>query len=83
MSAKKQAICDIIETLPEEFSDKILDYIEYLKFSTIINNSPQHLSIKDKEDLRNKLLEGIENTNSGKVCTVEETFNEIDELLEN
>lgn len=54
MTIKQQELCNIIETLPEEFSNKVLDYIEYLKYSSIINNAPDDLIIKDKEDLRKK-----------------------------
>ena len=81
MTAKKQELCNIIETLPEEFSNKILDYIEYLKYSAIINNAPENLIIKDKDDLKNKILEGMEDCKSGKVCTVNEAFKEVDEIL--
>ena len=52
MTVKKQELCNIIEELPEELSNKVLDYIEYLKYSTIINNAPQKLVIRNKEDLR-------------------------------
>lgn len=81
MTVKKQELCNIIEALPEELSNKVLDYIEYLKYSTIINNAPQNLIIKSKEDLRNKLIEGIEDTNNGKVCSIEEAFDEVDAIL--
>lgn len=82
MTVKKQELCNIIEELPEELSNKVLDYIEYLKYSTIINNAPQKLVIKNKEDLRKKLLEGIQDTDSGKVCTIDEAFEEVDAILE-
>ena len=81
MTAKKQELCNIIETLPEEFSNKILDYIEYLKYSAIINNAPKDLIIKDKEDLKEKLLKGIEDTENGNVCTIDEAFKEVEEVL--
>lgn len=81
MTAKKQELCNIIETLPEEFSNKILDYIEYLKYSAIINNAPKDLLIKDKEDLKEKLLKGIEDTENGNVCTIDEAFKEVEEVL--
>ena len=76
MTVKKQELCNLIETLPEEFSNKILDYIEYLKYSAIINNAPENLIIKDKEDLKNKILEGIEDSGNGKVCNIDEAFKE-------
>ena len=54
MIVKKQELYDIIETLPEELSNKVLEYIEYLKYTEVINNAPQNLIIKDKVDLRKK-----------------------------
>ena len=42
MTVKQQEIWNIIETLPEELSNKVMDYIEYLKFTTITN---QHLKV--------------------------------------
>lgn len=81
MNVKKQDLCNIIEGLPEEFLNKVLDYIEYLKYSTIINNAPQNVIIKDKKDLRKKLLEGIKDSDSGNVCTIDEVFGEVEAIL--
>ena len=81
MTIKQQELCNIIETLPEEFSNKVLDYIEYLKYSSIINNAPDDLIIKDKEDLRKKILEGIKDIEQGKVCYVDEAFQEVNNIL--
>ena len=81
MTVKKQELCNIIEALPDELSNKVLDYIEYLKYSVIINNLPQNLIIKNKKDLKEKIEEGIKDTDSGNVCTVDEAFEEVDEIL--
>ena len=81
MTIKQQELCNIIETLPEEFSNKVLDYIEYLKYSSIINNAPDDVIIKDKEDLRKKILEGIKDIEQGKVCSVDEAFQEVNNIL--
>ena len=54
MTIKKQELYNVIERLPEELSIKVLDYIEYLKFSNVTNNAPEELIIKDKEDLKKK-----------------------------
>ncbi len=81
MEAKKKELYDIIETLPEELSNKVIDYIEYLKFASIINNAPSELVIKDEKDLREKLKEGIEDSKNGNVSSVEETFFEIETVL--
>ena len=77
MNIKKQELCDIIEKLPEELSNKVLDYIEYLKYSAVIDNAPKNVIVKDKTDLRKKLLEGINDTDNGNVCTVDEVFEEV------
>ena len=81
MNVRKQELYDIIETLPEEFSSKVLEYIEYLKYTEVINNAPQNLIIKDKVDLRKKIEEGIEDSNNGKVCSIDEAFAEIETIL--
>lgn len=81
MTAKQQEICDIIETLPEELSEKVIEYIEYLKFTTVINKTPEKVTIRDEEDLRKKLKKGIEASESGKSCSVEEAFDKIEKIL--
>ncbi len=60
MTVKKQEICNIIETLPEELSNKVIDYIEYLKFTSVTNQAPESVIVKDEDDLREKLEKGIE-----------------------
>ena len=81
MNIKKQELCDIIEKLPEELSNKVLDYIEYLKYSAVIDNAPKNVIVKDKTDLRKKLLEGKNDTDNGNVCTVDEVFEEVKAIL--
>jgi len=83
MSPKKQEICDILETLPEELSNKVIDYIEYLKFTTITNQAPESVIIKDEDDLRKKLQKGIEATERGEVYSIKEAFDEIEKILVN
>ena len=82
MTVKKQELCNIIEELPEELSMKVLDYIKYLKYTTIINNAPQNVIIKDKKALRKKILEGINDTDNGNLCTIDEAFKEVEKILE-
>ncbi len=83
MTAKKQELYDVIERLPDELSIKVLDYIEYLIFSNTANNAPEELIIKDKEDLKEKLEEGIKDFENGNVCSLEEAYLEIQKILEN
>ena len=37
--------------------------------------------LKDKEDLREKLEEGIKDTDNGKVCSIDDAFDEIETML--
>lgn len=81
MSVEKQELLKSIETLPEELTLQALDYIEYLKFNSVINNAPQDLIIKDKEDLKKKLEEGLKDIENGNVCSLDEAFLEIEKSL--
>lgn len=81
MSTEKKELIKSIEVLPEEFTSKIIEYIEFLKFDAIINSAPEELIIKDKEDLIKKLEEGIKDTENGNVCTLEEAISEIEKCL--
>lgn len=83
MSIKKQELYSIIQSLPEELSVKVIDYIEYLKFVYATNEAPDNLVIKSKEDLIQKLEEGMKDTDNGKVCSVDEAFAEVNEILAN
>lgn len=78
VSIEKQKM---IETLPEELTNKIIDYIEYLKFEYASNKAPEHLIIKNKEDLVKKLEEGIKEVETGKVCTLEQAFSDLQEIF--
>ena len=81
MSIRNQELYNIIESLPEELSNKVLEYIDYLKFVSITNNGPESLVIRNKEDLKNKLEEGIKDTESGNVCSIDDAFIEVEEML--
>ena len=81
MTVKKQELYNIIEALPEELSNKVIDYIEYLKFTSVIDNAPSDCIIKDKKDLRKKIEEGIKDSENGKVCSIDEDFLEIEQIL--
>ena len=78
---KTQEIYNIIETLPEELYSKVLDYIEYLKFTTIIDKAPNDLIKKKKKDLRKKIEEGIQDSKDGKVCSMNDVFEEVEKIL--
>ncbi|MCI9274644.1 MAG: hypothetical protein HFJ24_00955 [Clostridia bacterium] len=83
MSIQKQKLIETIEELPEELANKVIDYMEYIKFMYVIDKAPRDIVIKDKNDLIRKLEEGMEDTDSGKVCSIEEAFEEVTEILNN
>lgn len=41
----------------------------------------QEMKVKDKEDLKRKLEEGIKDIENGNVCSVEDAFKEIEKCL--
>ena len=45
-----------------------------------LNSAPDDLTIKNDEDLLNKLKRGMEDTDNGKVCTIEEAFEEAKQI---
>ncbi len=81
MSIQKQKLIETIEELPEELASKVIDYMEYIKFMYIIDKAPSDIVIKDEKDLIKKLEEGIEDIDNGKVCTIDEAFEEIESTL--
>ncbi len=81
MSEKQREIYNTIIELPEELYGKILDYLEYLRFTTIVDKAPEELVIKGKEDLINKLAEGINDTENGNVVPLENAISEIRQTL--
>ena len=45
------------------------------------NQALDSLIIKDNKDLLDKLRKGIEDTNNGKVCSIEEAYEETKKIL--
>ena len=82
MTMKQKELYNVIESLPEELSSKVVDYIEYLKFS-YMTKAPDDLIIKDDKDLLGKLKKRLEDTNNGKVCSIEEAYEEVKGILAN
>ena len=76
MTTKQKELYDVIESLPEELSTKVIDYIEYLKFS-YMTKAPEDLIIKDDKDLLKKLKKGMEDSANGMVCSVVESYEEV------
>lgn len=80
MSIEKQRLYNEIETLPEELTNQVINFIEYLKFSYLDKEAPDSIMIKSKKDLKEKLQKGIDDINSNKLYSVEEVFDEIDKI---
>lgn len=80
MTTKQKEICNIIETLPDELSSKVLDYIEYLKYTVATATAPKELIAQDKKDLKEKLEEGIKDSESGNVYSIDEVFDEVEKI---
>jgi len=81
MSAQKQELYNVIENLPEELSIKVIDYIEYLKFVYTTSTAPSDLIVKNNQKLVEKLEEGMNDTNNGRVCSLEQAFEEVEQIL--
>ena len=82
MTMKQKELYNVIESLPEELSNKVIDYIEYLKFS-YMTKAPDDLIIKGDKDLLEKLKKGMKDTDNGKVCSIEEAYEEVKGILAN
>ena len=81
MSIEKQKILNEIETLPDELSSKVLDYIEYLRYTVATATAPKELIAQDKKNLKEKLEEGIKDSESGNVYSIDEVFDEVEKIL--
>ena len=80
MSIEKQKLFNEIETLPEELTNQVINFIEYLKLSYIDTEAPESVIIKSKKDLKEKLQEGLDDINAGRVYSLDEVFAEIDKI---
>ena len=80
MSIEKQKLYNEIETLPEELTNQVINFIEYLKLSYIDTEAPDSITIKSKKDLKEKLQKGLDDIKANKVYSLEETFAKIDNI---
>ena len=80
MSKEKQKLYNEIETLPEELTNQVINFIEYLKLSYIDKEAPDSVTIKSKKDLKEKLQKGLDDINENRVITLDEAFAEIDSI---
>ena len=67
MSIEKQKLYNEIETLPEELTNQVINFIEYLKLSYIDTEAPESVEIKSKKDLKEKLQKGLDDMKANKV----------------
>ena len=80
MSIEKQKLYNEIETLPEELTNQVINFIEYLKISYIDTEAPDRVSIKSKKDLKEKLQKGLDDIKENKVYSLDEVFTKIEKM---
>ena len=56
MSIEKQRLYNEIDTLPEELTNQVINFIEYLKISYVDTDAPDNIMIKSKKDLKESAL---------------------------
>ena len=80
MSIEKQKLYDEIKTLPEELTNQVISFVEYLKISYIDTEAPDSVTIKSKQDLKEKLQKGLNDIKVNRVYSLEEVFAKIDNM---
>lgn len=80
MSIEKQRLYNEIETLPEELTNQVMNFIEYLKISYIDTEAPDSVTIKSKKDLKEKLQKGLDDIKANRVYSLDEVFTRIDNI---
>ncbi len=63
MSIEKQRLYNEIDTLPEELTNQVINFIEYLKISYLDSEAPDSVIIKRKKYLKEKLQKVIDYIN--------------------
>ena len=80
MSIEKQKLYNEIETLPEELTNQVINFVEYLKLSYIDKEAPDSITIKSKKDLKEKLQKGLEDIKEDKVYSLDDVFSKIENI---
>ena len=80
MSIEKQKLYNEIETLPEELTNQVINFIEYLKISYIDTEAPESVEIKSKKDLKEKLQKGLDDIKANKLYSLDEVFTKIENI---
>lgn len=74
MSIEKQKLYNEIETLSEELTNQVINFIEYLKLSYADTKSDNSITIK------NKFQKGIDDINANKKCSLEDLFKNLENI---
>lgn len=80
MSMEKQKLYKEIDTLPEELTNQVINFIEYLKLSYIESEAPESAEIKSKSDLKEKLQKGLDDIKQNRTYSLDEVFQKLDNL---
>ena len=80
MSIEKQKLLNEIQTLPEELTNQVINFVEYLKLSYLDTEAPDSVTIKSKKDLKEKLQKGRDDIKANKVYSLDEVFVKIDNM---
>ena len=80
MSTEKQQLINAIKTLPDNLASQAYNYIEYLKSSYVDEEAPESVTIKSKQDLQEKLQEGLDDIKANRVYSLEKFFDEIEKM---
>ena len=80
MSIEKQKLYNEIEMLPEELTNQVINFIEYLKLSYLDTEVPDSVTIKNKKDLKEKLQKGLDDIKTNRVYSLDEAFTKIDNI---
>ena len=81
MSEQQKRVYEAIIDLPEEVCNRILEYIDEIKFNMVINNAPEELIPKNEEDLQRMLEEADNDIEAGDVYSFDEVVTEINKML--
>ena len=80
MSIEKQKLYNEIETLPEELTSQVMNFIDYLKLSYLDTEAPDSVTIKSRKDLKEKLQKGLDDIKENRVYSLDEAFERIDNI---
>ena len=80
MSTEKQKLLNEIQTLPEELTNQVINFVEYLKLSYLDTEAPDSVTIKSKKDLKQKLQKGLNDIKENKMYSLDEAFAIIDNM---